>query len=128
MGERIVIIASFLRLRQQAHLAAWAGSLFAQRLQVSGFGPRQGRASKRIRRWAEVRSTAELGATLHLAAVPLSRDQNTADLDFEAVRDFEYPCLQCEVAAAFLSGPEIKDNFPVRIHPLSDRRFPRFIR
>ena len=37
--------------------------------QVSGFGPREGRASKPIRRWAEVRSTDELddGRGLHLA-------------------------------------------------------------
>ena len=32
----------------------------AQRPQLTGFGPREERASKRIRRWAEVRCSAEL--------------------------------------------------------------------
>ncbi len=33
----------------------------AQRLQLSRFGPREERESKRIRRWAEVGSSAEVG-------------------------------------------------------------------
>lgn len=33
----------------------------AQRLQLSRFGPRYGCVGKRIRRWAEVGSSAELG-------------------------------------------------------------------
>ena len=38
----------------------------AQRTQLSRFGPREGHASKRIRRWAEVGSSAELGAGGHV--------------------------------------------------------------
>jgi hypothetical protein len=40
----------------------------AQRLQLTGFGPRERRASKRIRHWAEVRSSAELAAAARGAA------------------------------------------------------------
>ena len=47
--------------------------LVAQRPKLSRFGPREGRASKRIRRWAEVGSSIELGV-LSARASPRADD------------------------------------------------------
>jgi hypothetical protein len=58
----------------------------------------------------------------------LSRNPNTVNLNFEVVPGFEDTCVECEVASAFLSGPEVNDNFPVSVHPLRDRRLPGLVR
>src|SRR5436853_2949605 len=53
--------------------------LIAERSKVSGFGPRDERESKRIRCWAEVRSTLELGVAI-LAPTP-AKLQNRHEQD-----------------------------------------------
>jgi len=59
---------------------------------VSGFGPRGGRASKRIRRWAEVRSTRELGAASDRELLG-GKANRLDDSPFTVAEKFQKPCL-----------------------------------
>ena len=52
-----------LRRRCQRSVVSAAVICDGPRPQLSRFGPREGRASKRIRRWAEVGFSAELDGT-----------------------------------------------------------------